>query len=139
MIMNDLKNWASAWIYWNMILDENGGPWLVSEEHGDPDNNPQHPVVVINRTTKEISYTGLYYYLAHFSKFIRPGAYRIESTGGSKQMNFACFRNTDNSTILNIINNGAEIKCKVNLGNDKSIIQDLPAHSITTVKYYMAE
>jgi len=139
MIMNDLKNWASAWIYWNMILDENGGPWLVSEEHGDPDNNRQHPVVVINRTTKEISYTGLYYYLAHFSKFIRPGAYRIESTGGSKQMNFACFRNTDNSTILNIINNGAEIKCKVNLGNDKSIIQDLPTHSITTVKYYMAE
>ena len=138
MIMNDLKNWASAWIYWNMILDENGGPWLISEEHGDPDNNRQHPVIVINRTTKKISYTGLYYYLAHFSKFIRPGAYRIESTGGSKQMNFACFRNSDGSTVLNIINNGEELKCKIKFGSDQSIVQDLPAHSIITVKYYRA-
>ena len=30
MIMNDMKNWVSGWIYWNMILDQNGGPWLVS-------------------------------------------------------------------------------------------------------------
>ena len=34
MIMNDMKNWVSGWIYWNMILDQDGGPWLVSPEHG---------------------------------------------------------------------------------------------------------
>ncbi len=28
MIMNDMKNWVSGWIYWNMILDQEGGPWL---------------------------------------------------------------------------------------------------------------
>ena len=39
MIMNDMKNWVSGWIYWNMILDQDGGPWLVSPEHGDPDPN----------------------------------------------------------------------------------------------------
>jgi hypothetical protein len=77
MIVNDMKNWVCAWIYWNMILDENGGPWLISTEHGDPDNNKQHPVVIVNRTTKQVTYTGLYYYLSHFSKFVRPGARRI--------------------------------------------------------------
>jgi len=34
MIVNDMKNWVSGWIYWNMILDQNGGPWLISPEHG---------------------------------------------------------------------------------------------------------
>jgi glucosylceramidase len=132
MIMNDLKNHVSAWIYWNMILDQDGGPWLVSTEHGDPDDNRQQPVVIINRKSGEITYTGLYYYLAHFSRFVRPGASRIASTGGSEQLNFTSFQNKDNSIVLNIINNGIEIECKI-LWNNKIVIQKLKAHSITTL------
>jgi glucosylceramidase len=134
MIVNDMKNWVSAWIYWNMILDENGGPWLISTEHGDPDNNKQHPVVIINRTTKQVTYTGLYYYLSHFSRFVRPYAHRINCTGGSKQINFVGFKNSDNSIVLNMINNGEGMNCKINW-NGKSINQNLPAHSITTLKW----
>lgn len=134
MIMNDMKNWISGWIYWNMILDNGGGPWLTSVEHGDPDNNRQHPVVIINRDTKEVTYTGLYYYLAHFSKFIKPGAYRINTTGGTDKLNFAAFKNPDGSTVLNIINNGDESDCQVKW-NDKTASQKLKAHSITTLKW----
>jgi glucosylceramidase len=134
MIMNDMKNWVSAWIYWNMILDENGGPWLVSTVHGDPDYNFQHPVVIINRTTREVTYTGLYYYLAHFSKFIRPGAYRISCSGGTPQLNFAGFKNTDGSIVLNVINNGDIATCKI-LWNNKMAIQKLNSHSITTFRW----
>lgn len=134
MIMNDLKNWASAWIYWNMILDQNGGPWLVSVEHGDPDDNRQQPVVIINRDTKEVTYTGLYYYLAHFSRFIRPGAYRIKSSGDSSALNYAAFINKDRTIVLNIINNGDETDCKIVWAN-KTSTQKLKAHSITTLKW----
>ncbi len=134
MIMNDMKNWVSAWIYWNMILDQNGGPWLVSEIHGDPDNNRQHPVVIINRETKQVSYTGLYWYLAHFSKFIRPGAYRIKSDGNSSSLNFASFINKDGSHVVNIINNGDDTACKIKW-NSKTAVQNLKAHSITTLKW----
>jgi glucosylceramidase len=134
MIMNDMKNWVSVWIYWNMILDQNGGPWLVSEEHGDPDNNRQHPVVIINRHTKEVTYTGLYYYLAHFSKFIRPGAYRINCSGGSSQLNFTGFQNADGSIVVNVINNGDEVVCNISW-NNKMASQKLKAHSITTLKW----
>ena len=77
LIFNDLEAGTSAWIYWNMILDENGGPWLVSPVHGDPEKNAQHPVVIVDRNKKEVTYTALYYYLAHFSKFVRPGAVRV--------------------------------------------------------------
>ena len=134
MIMNDMKNWVSGWIYWNMILDQDGGPWLISPEHGDPDPNQQHPVVIINRNTKEVTYTGLYYYLTHFSKFVKPGAYRINCTGGSSQLNFAGFMNPDGSIILNVINNGSETECKISWSN-KMAIQKLKAHSITTMKW----
>lgn len=134
MIMDDMKNRVSAWLYWNMILDQNGGPWLISTEHGDPDNNIQHPVVIINRNTKKVTYTGLYYYLAHFSKFIRPGAYRIQSTGVSDQFNYTAFLNSDGTIILNIINNGADSDCQIEW--KKMIISyAAPAHSISTLKW----
>jgi glucosylceramidase len=81
MIFSDIEAGASAWIYWNMILDQQGGPWLVSVVHLDPENNAQQPVVIIDRKTKKVSYTGLYYYLAHFSKFVRPGAVRVVMDG----------------------------------------------------------
>jgi glucosylceramidase len=134
MIMNDMKNWISGWIYWNMILDQNGGPWLVSVPHGDPDPNQQHPVVIIDRDTKKVTYTGLYYYLGHFSKFIRPGAYRINASGGSEQLNFAGFQNEDGSIVLNIINNGEETDCKI-LWKNRMVVQKLKKHSITTLKW----
>jgi glucosylceramidase len=134
MIMNDMKNWVSVWVYWNMILDQNGGPWLVSDVHGDPDDNRQHPVVIINQITKEVTYTGLYYYLAHFSRFIRPGAYRINCSGGSSQLNFAGFLNIDGNIVLNVINNGNEVECKISW-NNKMAIQRFKAHSITTLRW----
>ena len=81
MIVSDIEAGASAWVYWNMILDQQGGPWMVSVVHRDPDPNVQQPLVVIDRKTKKVSYTGLYYYLAHFSKFVRPGALRVLMDG----------------------------------------------------------
>ncbi len=134
MIMDDLKNWVSGWIYWNMILDQDGGPWLTSPEHSDPDNNHQHPVVIIDRDTKEVTFTGLFYYLAHFSKFVRPGANRIQCTGGSSQLNFVGFQNNDGTIVLNVINNGIETDCKISWHN-KTTIQRLRAHSITTFRW----
>lgn len=134
MIMNDMNNWVSGWIYWNMILDQTGGPWLVSIERGDPESNSQHSVVIINRETKEVTYTGLYYYLTHFSKFVRPGAYRINCTGGTSNFNFAGFQNTDGTIILNVINNSEEADCKIEWKKKMTILR-LKAHSITTVKW----
>jgi glucosylceramidase len=133
-IMNDMKNWVSGWIYWNMILDQNGGPWLVSPEHSDPENNFQHPVVIIDRDTKKITYTGLYYYLSHFSRFVRPGASRIDCVGGTSQLNFVGFLNTDGKIIFNVINNSNETDCKI-LWNNKMVIIKLKCHSITTLKW----
>ena len=102
--------------------------------HGDPDPNRQHCVVIVDRNTKEVTYTGLYYYLAHFSKFIKPGATRIGCTGETSQLNFAAFLNSDGSIVLNVINNGDATDCKISW-NNKMAVQKFKAHSITTVKW----
>ena len=70
---------ASGWFYWNMILDTTGGPWLVSEEHNDPDPSPQQPVLVADPSTGKYYRTGVYYAMTHFGRSIKPGSFRIDA------------------------------------------------------------
>jgi glucosylceramidase len=134
MIVEDMKHWVSAWIYWNLILDQDGGPWLISEEHGDPDNNRQHPVVIVNRSTGEVTYTGLYYYLAHLSRFVRPGAYRIEVAGSAGSLNSVAFQNVDGSIVLNVVNSGDPTTVQVGW-RGKRVCASVPGHAIETLKW----
>jgi glucosylceramidase len=131
-IFNDLEVDTSAWIYWNMILDEKGGPWSVSEIHGNPDPNVQHPVVIIDRRSKKVTYTGLYYYLAHFSKFVRPGDVRIKTTGSLDGVRVMAFNAPDGEIVTELMNSKDE---DVEIGvkfHDRVLRLKLPAISITT-------
>ena len=65
-IIGCLNNWVDGWVDWNMVLDRQGGPnwfknWCVAPVIVDPEKD-------------EVYFTPIYYTLAHFSKFIRPGA-----------------------------------------------------------------
>jgi len=135
VIMSDLEAGASAWIYWNMILDERGGPWAISVVHGNPDPNQQHPVVIINRQTKEISYTGLYYYLSHFSKFVRPGAVRVETTGTSDGVRAMSFATPEGGIVSQFLNSRKQdVETNVTF-RGKQLHLTLPAQSITTATW----
>ena len=105
-IMADLEAGASAWLYWNMVLDERGGPWLVAPEKGNPDDNGQNPLVIVNRQTKQVEYTGGYFYLAHFSKFVRPGAVRIGVAGELEDVKVMAFHGIDGQLVAEVINSG---------------------------------
>lgn len=132
-IFNDLEVYSSAWIYWNMILDEKGGPWSVSQIHGNPDPNIQHPVVIIDRQAKKVTYTGLYYYLAHFSKFVRPGAIRIKTSGSLDGIRLMAFK-APNGKIVGELMNSKNQDVEVGLTfHDRVLRVKLPAISITTL------
>ncbi len=134
-ILSDLEVGAAAWIYWNMILDEKGGPWAISPVHGNPDPNVQHPVVIINRQTKQVTYTGLYYYLAHFSKFVRPGAVRIETSGNVKGVRCVAFKTPAGGMVAQLINSRkADTEVGLEAGG-RSLQVALPAISITTLQW----
>ena len=131
-IFSDLESYASAWIYWNMILDERGGPCLVSEVHEDRPDNRQHPVVVIDRQQKKVIYTGLYYYLAHFSKFVRPGAMRVETTGQAEKVRCIVFKTPDGGFVAQLLNSRETPAAADLIWHGRSLHATLPALSITT-------
>lgn len=131
-IFNDLEAGTSAWIYWNMILDEKGGPWLISPAHRDPQFNAQHPVVVIDRKNKSVFYTGLYYYLSHFSKFVRPGAVRVESSGTREGIRLMAFRSKDGEMIAQVLNSRKQAANTSIEWHGSTLELSLPALSITT-------
>jgi glucosylceramidase len=131
-IMNDLESGTSAWIYWNMILDEKGGPWLVSPVHRDTDGNQQHPVVIIDRRTKEITYTGLYYYLAHFSKFVRPHAVHIAASGSVGGVRCLAFKAKNGDIVAEVLNSNQQTASVALSWGGRILNLNLPAISITT-------
>jgi glucosylceramidase len=135
IIFNDLEAGTSAWLYWNAILDETGGPWAVSPVHGNPDPNIQHPVVIVNKTTHEITYTGTYWYLAHFSKFVKPGAVRIATSGAKNGVRAMAFAAGDGGYVVELLNSLREAS-RITLAFDGKLVSiDLAPRSITTLTW----
>ena len=131
-IFNDLEVYTSAWIYWNLILDEKGGPWSPSAIHGNPDPNVQHPVVIVDRQSKKVTYTGLYYYLAHFSKFVRPGDIRVQTAGSLAGVRVMAFKAPDGKMVAELMNSKDEdVETSLRF-HDRVLRVKLPAISITT-------
>lgn len=135
IIFNDLEAGTSAWLYWNAILDETGGPWAVSPVHGNPDPNIQHPVVIINKQTHEITYTGTYYYLAHFSKFVRPGAVRVQTVGAFPKVRVMSFRTPEGGIVAQVLNSNPQPTDVSLVYNGRTLNINVPALSISTLAW----
>src|SRR5262245_23351813 len=135
IIFSDLEAGTSAWLYWNAILDETGGPWAVSPVHGNPDPNIQHPIVIINKTTHEIAYTGTYYYLAHFSKFVRPGAVRVRTTGKASGVRVMSFLTPEGGIVAQVLNSNASDSSVTLVHKGRSLRINAAARSISTISW----
>jgi glucosylceramidase len=101
-IIGCLNNWVDGWVDWNMILDKQGGPnwfenWCVAP-------------VIVDLETDEVYYTPIYYTLAHFSKFIRPGAIRIGLEMKDTSLQATAAQNPDGSIALVVFNEGNTAK-----------------------------
>jgi glucosylceramidase len=124
-MIHDFNNGTVGWTDWNILLDEQGGPNHVS-------NFCFAPVHADTRTGKLI-YTNEYYYIGHFSKFIHPGARRINSAASRSTLQTTAFQNTD-GTIAVVVMNSGEKKIPYYLWIDKKAVAaiSLP-RSITTL------
>ncbi|MBA4319361.1 MAG: glycosyl hydrolase family 30 [Flavobacterium sp.] len=99
-IIGCLNNWVDGWVDWNMVLDKQGGPnwfknWCVAPVIVDPEKD-------------EVYLTPLYYTMAHFSKFIRPGAVKIGCTINHKDLMTTAVKNPDGTIAVVIFNPTSE-------------------------------
>ena len=99
-MINDFKNWVCGWIDWNIVLDQAGGPNHVGNFCDAP--------VIVDTETGAVTYQSIYYYIGQFSRFVRPGAHRIESRGGPAALESVAFVNPDGSLVVVVLNKGAK-------------------------------
>jgi glucosylceramidase len=124
-MISDFNNGTVEWTDWNILLDETGGPnhaqnFCFAPIHG-------------NTKTGQLIYTNSYYYIGHFSKFIRPGAKRITSSASRSQLLTTAFINNDGKVAV-IVMNQSNLKITYNLciGHNAAEVKILP-HSIQTL------
>lgn len=124
-IIMDLNNWTNGWVFWNVLLDETGGPNHVGNFCIAP--------IIADTKTGELHYMNTHYYLGHFSRFIKVGAKRIVCSSNSDDLMATAFLNPD-KTIAVVVLNQTEKEMKFDLWIEGEAVRtQSPAHSIVTL------
>lgn len=124
-IIGCLNNHVDGWIDWNMILNKQGGPnwaknWCIAPVIADPESD-------------EVYFTPLFYTIAHFSKFIRPGAYRIHFENPDNELMVTAVQNPDGSIVV-VLFNPSENEKQISLKANKEVINSgISAKAIQTI------
>jgi glucosylceramidase len=111
LIISTTRNWAKSVILWNLALNQNHEPFLGG-------CRTCRAIVTIDdsvspsRIISTVDFTAL----GHASKFVAPGAFRIDSsTFEQDRLESVAFRNPDGSIVL-IVLNGAATAATFNFG-----------------------
>lgn len=126
-ILGDLNAGANAYIDWNLVLDNKGGPNHKLNFCNSP--------IMLNSQNNDYIKNLSFYYIGHFSKFIRPGAKRIAFSKYSSDIEVTAFKNTDNSIAIVLLNRN-DFNKEYNLVIENNLIHDnLDSHAI--VSYFI--
>ena len=126
-MINDFNNGTVGWTDWNILLDETGGPNHV-------DNFCFAPIHADTKTG-ELIYTPSYYYIGHFSKFIKPNAKRVSTASSRSHLLSTSFIN-ENGKMVTVVMNQSELEIKYKLYVDSNAVEIvIPPHAIQSILY----
>lgn len=130
-IIGCLNNWVDGWVDWNMVLDKQGGPnwfknWCVAP-------------VIVDVENDEVYFTPIYYTMAHFSKYMRPGAQRIGLSMLDNSLLATACENPDGSIAVVIFNESNEKKNVKLVLREKTAVTTINANAIQTILITMEE
>lgn len=136
-IINDLNHGCTGWIDWNIALDCSGGPNHVGNFCDAP--------ILVDTVGGKLHYQSSYYYIGHFSRFIRPGALRVNLSVDSymtpatvdgrrgNTMEFCSFTNTGGSLAIVALNRTeADMVYDLHIGPDSTVVT-CPPRGIQTI------
>jgi len=140
-LIGNLNSFMGAYCDWNILLDEKGGPYhnrfakdvVVNGVTLESKSKGCYAPILYHTEQKELVVTPIYYYIGHFSKFIRRGAKRIAVTTFRWDVPACAFENPDGSLVL-VVQNSTEEEVPVNLRHQNTITPfTLAPRSIATV------
>ena len=124
-IINDLNRWTVAWIDWNLILDEQGGPNHVGNYCSAP--------ILIDTAAQKIQYQSSFYYIGHFSRFIKRGDVIIDCQNDTEEL-LALSSINKSEDIVTVIMNKHDSEIHFCYDNNLEIKPlSMPARSIITI------
>lgn len=126
-MINDFNSGTVGWTDWNILLDETGGPNHVQNLCFAP--------IHADIRTNELIYTPSYYYIGHFSKFIKSNATRVSTTTSRTTLGSTSFIN-ENDEMVTVVMNKTDDPITYKLivdANEVSI--NIPAHAMQSILY----
>lgn len=127
LMIGSTRNWARGVLLWNLALDPAGGP------HKGGCNNCRG-VVTIDPASGTVTRELEYYALGHLSRFVRPGAVRVEAAAPDG-LPAVAFRNPDGGKIL-LVYNDRDAAAPVSVAEGTTRLAfDLPAAAAITVTW----
>ena len=123
-LIGDLNAGMNAFMDWNIILDKQGGPNHVKNFCDAP--------VMCDIENDMITVNLSYYYIGHFSRFIKPGAKRLLTTRYTSNLECVAFRNPDGEMVLVVMNRTEKPQRFELLVEGKACKMEMEAHSIIT-------
>jgi len=127
LLVTGIRQWARGVVYWNLVLDEQHGPHFggCAACKG---------VVTIDSHTGEVTRNDEYYAFAHFSRFVLPGAVRVESTKtDDKGLANVAFQNaSDGSIVLVMVNSNVAARAVSVVQGQTRFEYTMPPESVAT-------
>ncbi|MBO5007477.1 MAG: glucosylceramidase [Clostridia bacterium] len=95
-MIGNFNNYCNVFCDWNLVLDEKGGPNHVGNYCDAP--------IMADTVNDKIHIHDSYYYIGHFSKFVKKGAKRIGSSKWTSDIDTVSFKNPDGSVVSVVLN-----------------------------------
>ncbi|XP_015783277.1 putative glucosylceramidase 2 isoform X1 [Tetranychus urticae] len=128
-VIEGLNHWSTGWVDWNLALDTIGGPNWVG-------NIVDAPIVVSDDGT-EYYKQPMFYSLAHFSKFLKPGSQRIYhqiDEGRMDGVKMTTFVTPTNDLVIIVVNtNPDSVQITFNGAGPTKFTLDFGPSSIQTI------
>lgn len=124
-IIGNLQHGTSGWVVWGMAFDHAGGP-----NHA---RNFNHSPLMIDMAQQVIHYNPSYYYIAQFSKYIKPEAARVELRNVPDGLQAIACENPDGELVTVVLNEHTTAKEFCVQRKNRVWCVDIPAHSVATL------
>ena len=128
-LLNVIKHGAQGVCEWNLILDEEGGPYHYRIKNGGCD-----APIRFNANTQELTFPEIYHQTWMFTRFIQPHANTLYTSSFNERVQICAMQNPDHTIAVTIFNNTDVDYGSLHLRYNCTALEiGLPKHAVLTL------